>query len=105
LQCNVLSPLIFNNIIKMKTNYSKFSQSDILNQIYYQQDTSKKRTNILLYNIVKYLDIKDLYNFKLSCKTISYSLSDKLIKQYFKSRELTGELRRIVWDKYLNIDQ
>ncbi len=89
----------------MKTNHAKFSQSDLLNQIYYQQNSSKHRTILLLYQIIKYLDTQDLYNFKLCCKKISYSLNDKLIKKYFKSRELTGNLRITVWDKYLNINQ
>ncbi len=87
----------------MKTNYTKFSQTDLLNPLYYQQSSGKNRSNVLLYQIIKYLDTKDLINFKLSCKTISHSINDKLIKKYFKSRELSKEFRELVWNKYLNI--
>jgi hypothetical protein len=89
----------------MKTNYVKFSQSDLLNPIYYQSNSTKSRSNLIMYQIIKYLEVKDTISFKLSCKTISHTINDKLIKKYFKSRELTGNLRNLVWDKYLNINE
>ena len=90
------------------TNSGNYYDSDFLNSIFvikYNKFSNKDIKDNLLNNIIKYLDIKDIYNLKISCKTLSNAINEKLIKKYFKLLHITGYMRCRVWSKYLNINE
>jgi hypothetical protein len=59
----------------------------------------------LFQNILSYLDIQDYYNFKLTCKTITYSINQKTTNTFLKRFHLTGKRREAVFSKYLHLEE
>jgi hypothetical protein len=87
-------------------------ESKLLKTFYYGNPNPKGRGDKafnthdkLFQNIITYLDIPDIYNLKLTCKTISYSINSKTIDSFLKRFHLTGKRRQAIFSKYLHIEE
>lgn len=73
----------------------------------------KEKENIILLEIMKYLEIKDIFKFKFVCKMTNFEIDDKFLKKCIKKngteKEMSGDsqhkLRYMLWSKFMKINE
>jgi hypothetical protein len=97
--------------IKQSENKNNFLQMLIFkykNHPKSHNKSNKQNThnNKILLSIIDYMEFKDILNFKLLCKTISYEMNETLIKNYLKNVGMySDDIRKsylILWTKFTN---
>lgn len=61
--------------------------------------TKNHPNNQILSSIIQFMDLKDIITLKLLCKTLSYQISDKIIKDYIKK---VGMLNTNIRESFMN---
>jgi hypothetical protein len=94
---------ITNGIIESKL-LNTFYNNIITDKSTNTSDSNKHKDKIFL-NILPYLSIEDIYNLKSTCKSISYSLSEKTLNKLLKHHNMIGKRREALWYKLLKIKE
>ncbi len=88
----------------MQTDYkNNFLQTLFLKYDEHQKlpnQSKKKYNHSILIAILEFLDLKDILNLKLLCKTISYEINDTIIKSYVKK---LGMFKDDIRNSYLKL--
>lgn len=94
-----------NNSKTMDNSNNTHTKLIELNDILVYPRKKEQKSNNVLFGIMIFLEIRDIVCFKLTCKTISYSIDDKFITNYIKHVDLTPKIREHYWMEYLNISR